>query len=88
MPDDPGPNSNAANKRMYQKFLDDDKLARDDMLIFMELDIEILFEEHKTSKEMFDAISITFSSSSKPTCKCEKYNSSNTLDSENLWLSI
>ena len=86
MPDDPGPNFNAANTRMYQRFLDDNKLARDDMLTFMEPDVEMLFEEHKIAKVTFDAISATYSSSSEFYVQMliEKYNSSKMLDSESV----
>ena len=56
----------------YIKNIYNIKFVGDDMLTFMEFDIEILFEERKTSKEMFDAISVTFSSSSKTYVQMQK----------------
>ena len=46
IPTPPPENSNAAAKRMYEKHVEDDKIARNILLTFMEPDIEILFEEY------------------------------------------
>jgi hypothetical protein len=50
---------------MYEKHLDDDKIARDILLTFMEPDIEILFEEYAHAKSMFDAIPEAYRASSE-----------------------
>ncbi len=50
---------------MYEKHLDDDKIARDILLTFMEPDIEILFEEYAHAKSMFDAITEAYRASSE-----------------------
>jgi hypothetical protein len=50
---------------MYEKHLDDDKIARDILLTFMEPDIEILFEEDAHAKSMFDAIPEAYRASSE-----------------------
>ncbi|KAF7154487.1 hypothetical protein RHSIM_Rhsim01G0134100 [Rhododendron simsii] len=65
VPTPPPENSNAANRRMYEKFLEDDKTARHIMLTFMEPDIEILFEEYAHAKTMFDAISNAYRATSE-----------------------
>eukprot|EP00268_Persea_americana_P065323 TRINITY_DN8699_c0_g2_i1.p1 TRINITY_DN8699_c0_g2~~TRINITY_DN8699_c0_g2_i1.p1 ORF type:complete len:117 (-),score=8.83 TRINITY_DN8699_c0_g2_i1:1041-1391(-) len=56
------------------------------MLTFLEPNIEMLFEEHKTVKEMFEAISTIYSSSSDIYVQMliEKYNSSKMLNSESV----
>ncbi|KAG5565586.1 hypothetical protein RHGRI_001486 [Rhododendron griersonianum] len=65
VPTPPPENSSAADRRMYEKFLEDDKTARHIMLTFMEPDIEILFEEHAHAKTMFNAISNAYRASSE-----------------------
>ena len=41
--------------QIYEKHLKDDKISRDIVLMFMETDIEILFQEYTCAKIMFDA---------------------------------
>ena len=51
-----GEQSTTAQKREYEKFRMEDARARTTMLTFMEPTMELLFEKHKTAKEMYEAI--------------------------------
>ena len=86
IPTPPPENSTTAAKRMSEKHLEDDKTARNILLTFMELDIEILFEEYTHAKTMFDAIIEAYRASSETYIQLliERFNGTMMNESDNV----
>ena len=86
IPTPPPENSTTAAKRMSEKHLEDDKTARNILLTFMELDIEILFEEYTHAKTMFDAITEAYHASSETYIQLliERFNGTTMNESDNV----
>ncbi|XP_010272034.1 PREDICTED: uncharacterized protein LOC104607935 [Nelumbo nucifera] len=59
IPPVPSENATLAETRKHNKYEKDNKIARSTILTFIELDIEMLFEEYKYAKNMFDAVTET-----------------------------
>ena len=52
----PPKNASSSIKRLHEKYRENNRIARDIMLTFMESDIKILFEEYEYAKNMFIVI--------------------------------
>lgn len=59
-PTEPLIRADEAARNTFECFVKDDKLARYTMLTILDPDLEIIFEEHKTAKSIFDAGTETY----------------------------
>ncbi|KAK3041384.1 hypothetical protein RJ639_001582 [Escallonia herrerae] len=65
-----------AARKAFDHFVENNKLARSTLLTFMEPDLEVIYEEYKTPKEMFDAVTEAYGTASNTYIQLliEKYN--------------
>ncbi|KAK3015659.1 hypothetical protein RJ639_006333 [Escallonia herrerae] len=75
-PKEPPLRAGEAAREAFDRFVENDKLARSTLLTFMEPDLEVIYEEYKTAKEMFDAITEAYGTASNTYIQLqfEKYN--------------
>ncbi|KAK2982177.1 hypothetical protein RJ640_029080 [Escallonia rubra] len=65
-----------AAREAFDRSVENDKLAKSTFLTFMEQDLEVIYEEYKTAKEMFDAVTKAYGIASNTYIQLliEKYN--------------
>ncbi|KAL5711806.1 hypothetical protein ACHQM5_014046 [Ranunculus cassubicifolius] len=85
-PDEPPANASVAAKRTYERFIENDKIARSTLLTFMDPDLEIIYEGYPTAKDMFDAVTQTYGGQSETYIQLliERFNTSRMKESESV----
>ncbi|KAK3008966.1 hypothetical protein RJ639_013383 [Escallonia herrerae] len=85
-PKEPPLRAGEAAREAFDRFFENDKLARSTLLTFMEPDLEVIYEEYKTAKEMFDAITEAYGTASNTYIQLliEKYNGTVMKEGENV----
>ncbi|KAK2983949.1 hypothetical protein RJ640_002894 [Escallonia rubra] len=75
-PKEPPLRAGEAAREAFDRFVGNDKLARSTLLPFMEPHLGIIYEEYKTAKEMFDAVTEAYGTASTTYIQLliEKYN--------------
>lgn len=70
----------------YDRFLEDDKLARSTMLTFMDPDLEIIYEGYQTAKAMFEVVTQSYGGQSETYIQLliEKFNSTHMKENESV----